>query len=176
MTTSTEGTRPRAYDPTMRSEFGTSQKTPSWDLATERRIDDGLTLARAMGWFSIGLGVAEITAGRRLARALGMKDRASMIQLYGAREIAQGIGILRAQSPDGWIMARIAGDFLDLASLAPGLSPRNKKRNRVQAAMLAVAGATALDVVCAYQLREQHRNPIREAAPQSGSGGREGVN
>lgn len=172
MTGSKEGNRPRAYDPAMSGAVGTSRSTPGWDLATERRIDDGLTLARAMGWFSIGLGVAEIVGGRRIARGLGMSGRASTVRLYGAREIGQGIGILRSQNPDGWMMARIAGDFLDLASLAPGLSPRNRRRERVQAAMLAIAGATAIDVLCAYQLLEQRRHRIREAAPRGGSGGR----
>lgn len=173
MTTTTEAPRAPAFEPAMRERVGTSRRTPRWDLATERRFDDGETLARGMGWFSIALGLAELTAGRRLARALGMPDHATLIQLYGAREIAQGLGLLRTGATEGWMVARIAGDVLDLATLAQGLSPRNRRRHRVQAAVLAVAGATLVDLISAYQLEEQRRRPIRDAAPANGSRGRQ---
>lgn len=172
MTTTTGANRARAFQPGMRDSLGTSRRTPSWDLRTERRLDDGETLARGLAWFSIGLGLAELTAGRWIADALGMRSSAPLIRLYGLREIGQGIGILRSRHPRNWIFARIAGDALDLATLAPGLSPRNRRRRRARSAALAVAGAAALDVICAYQLTEQRRHPIREAAPKSGSGGR----
>lgn len=174
MATTVDGTRARAFTPGMKDEVGTSLRTPSWDLSTERRIDDGETLARGLGWFSIGLGVAELAAGDRIARGLGMPERAGLVRLFGLRDIGQGVGILRSRDPKGWILARIAGDFLDLGALASGLSPKNRERHRVGAAMAAVAGATALDIVCAAQLREQRRRPVRRdpsaAAPAAAQG------
>lgn len=169
----TEAARAPAFQPAMRESVGTSRRTPGWNLANERRIDDGETLARGLGWFSIGLGLAELTAGRTIARGLGVQGRASVVRLFGVREIVQGVGILRSPGAEGWILARIAGDVLDLAALSPGLSVRNRRRDRVRAAVLAVAGATALDLLCVYQLRERRRRPLRAAAPASGSGGRE---
>lgn len=148
-------TRERAFEPGMRSRVGTSRNTPGWDLATERRIDDGETLARGLGWFSIGLGLAELVAPEQIARWLGMEDKTELVRLYGVREIGTGVGILANRRPVTWIWARIAGDFLDLATLAARLTPDNEgKRDHVMTAMAAVAGVTVLDVICARQLGE----------------------
>lgn len=51
-------------------------------------------LARGLGVFSIALGLYEVMAPRSLARALGMPRNTGLIQAYGVREIATGIGIL----------------------------------------------------------------------------------
>ena len=65
------------------------------DQRPRRRNGDGaLALAQGLGWFSIGLGVAELVAPAHLARFLGMEERTELIRAYGAREIATGIGIL----------------------------------------------------------------------------------
>ena len=52
------------------------------------------TLARGLGWFSIGLGLAELLAPAQGRRFLGMEEHTGLIRAYGAREIATGIGIL----------------------------------------------------------------------------------
>ena len=151
-------TRARAFEPGMKDRVGTSRKTPGWDLATERRIDDGRTLARGLGWFSIGLGLAELVAPKQIAEWLGMEDKTELVRLYGVREIGTGIGALAQRTPLTWIGARIAGDLLDLATLATALTPENEgKRGNVLTAMGAVAGVTVLDVICARQLAESKR-------------------
>lgn len=142
----------RAFRPAMAERLGTGRVTPGWDLATERRIDDGETLADAIGWFSIALGAAEIAAPGRLARWLGMEGSENLLRLYGLREIGKGVAILSNRRPAGWMWARVAGDFLDLATLAAGLTPDNPKRGNVATAMAAVAGVTVLDLVCARRL------------------------
>ena len=85
-----------------------------------RRSADAL--ARGLGWFSLGLGLAELIAPRLLGRALGMERQSGLLQAYGVREIATGLGILMSRDPTPWICGRIAGDALDLATLAAGLS------------------------------------------------------
>ena len=55
--------------------------------------------ARGLGWFSIGVGMAEILMPGTLARALNMQGREGLLQLYGLREIATGLGILNADDP-----------------------------------------------------------------------------
>jgi hypothetical protein len=157
MSTTMEGTRARAFEPAMADRLGTAGTTPGWDLATERRIDDGETLARMLGWFSIGLGLAEVAGAERLCRFLGMEDREQLVRLYGVREIAKGIGILNNRTPEKWMWGRVAGDLLDLGTLAAELESGNPKQQRVIGAMLAVAGVTVLDVITARQLSTSRR-------------------
>jgi hypothetical protein len=144
---------PAAYAPEMSDRVGSSTRTPGWDLATERRIDDGRTLARGLGWFSVGLGLAEVAAGDRMSRWLGLRGRGSLLRLYGLREIGTGVGVLSERRPEGWIWARIAGDVLDLGTLSTGLTKRNRHVHRLWGAIAAVAGVGVLDVLCAAQLR-----------------------
>jgi hypothetical protein len=155
--TTSDPTRARSFRPKHAELLGTGTTRPGWDLATERRLDDGRTLARNIAWFSIGLGVAEVAVPDRIGEYLGMEDRTRLIQLYGLREIAKGVGILSQRTPTGWLWARVAGDALDLATLATGLGSDNPKRGNVMKAMAAVAGVTALDLLCAGQLSRSTR-------------------
>ena len=81
-----------------------------------------LALAQGLGWFSIGLGAAELMAPHQLARFLGMEEHTQLIRAYGAREIATGIGILTQEDPTPWMWGRVGGDMLDLGTLALGLN------------------------------------------------------
>src|SRR5690349_17261487 len=86
---------------------------------TEQRLANGL------GWFSIGLGLAELAAPRQVARLIGARDEdntRTVLRAYGVRELAAGFGILSQTSPTGWLWGRVAGDMLDLASLGKTLS------------------------------------------------------
>ena len=154
MATDTDPTRARAFRPELAAVLGTGTATPGWDLGTERRVDDGETLAKGVGWFSIALGLAEIVAPEKIAGELGMEDRKNLFRLYGFREIAKGVGILANRKPAGWVWGRVAGDVLDLATLATGLGKDNPKRANVLKAISAVVGVTVLDVVVARQLGE----------------------
>jgi hypothetical protein len=77
--------------------------------------------ARALAWFSIGLGLAELAMPRTLARAAGMPNLPTLTRAYGLREIGTGIGILTSKDPSPWLWGRVAGDALDVATVAPGL-------------------------------------------------------
>ena len=105
-------------------------------------------LARALGWFSIGLGVAELAAPRRLTRALGIDRGSGLVRAFGAREIGPGVALLRASDPAPWLWARVAGDAMDLAALAAGFR-RSWKRAAVGAAIAGVAAVTVVDVLAA---------------------------
>lgn len=109
-------------------------------------------LARGLGWFSIGLGLLELAAARGLCRTLGLEGRETLVRSYGVREVATGVAILTSHDPTPWILGRVVGDALDLATLAQGFEgDRGQRANRV-AATAAVAGVTVLDVVCAQGL------------------------
>ena len=52
----------------------------------------GYSTARMLGWFSIGLGAAELLFPRQVSRYAGNQSP-GFLQLFGLREIAAGIGI-----------------------------------------------------------------------------------
>src|SRR5260370_15352501 len=95
-----------------------------------------MALPRGLGSFSIGLGLTEMLMTRMLNEQMGMQGKESLLRFYGAREMAAGIGILM----DPWIWGRVAGDALDLATLATGLDKQNPRRGNVAIALAAVAG------------------------------------
>ena len=112
--------------------------------------------ATALGWFSVGLGIAELLMPRILARVLGMEGRETLLRAYGAREIATGIGILNSSSPAPWIWGRVAGDALDIATLGKVFIGSDRKGS-VAMAMGAVAGVTLVDFATGQILSEIDR-------------------
>ena len=120
-------------------------------LSGGRSSDATLKLARGLGWFSLGLGTAELFAARPLARALGMTGREWLLRGYGLREVAAGAMSLSTLVAPG-ITSRIAGDALDIATLLPFTGETNPKRLNVGIALAAVLGVTVLDVVCRRSL------------------------
>lgn len=118
------------------------------------------TMARGLGWFSIGLGTTELVAADSLAEALGMEGQEGLLRLYGAREIAQGLGCLSMNPPTSAVWVRVAGDVLDIATLMAHMTPENPKRHNVVLALAAVAGVTVLDVFTGMWLSEGRRGPI----------------
>jgi uncharacterized membrane protein len=125
--------------------------------------------ARGLGWFSIGLGLAQIGAPRRVARLIGLSDdeetRNTMFAI-GLREITSGIGILSRRRPTGWVWTRVGGDLMDLALLGKALQSNQADRSRVAATSAAVLGVTVLDFMTGRQLGREGGN---------GEGGREGA-
>lgn len=127
-------------------------------------------VANGLGWFSIALGVLELLAPRPLGRAFGLGRRPGLIRAYGAREIATGVGILVSKRPAPWIVARVAGDALDIGTLAPRLRTRRYRRNAA-IALGAVAGVTTLDIANASALcagERRARQPRRDYSERSG--------
>ncbi|HEY8459805.1 MAG TPA: SRPBCC family protein [Blastocatellia bacterium] len=127
-----------------------------------RRLNEE-KIARGLGWFSIGLGLAEIAAPRELAKLIGLRgDYSGLFRLLGAREIASGIGILagrrNGESPNAfWMWSRVGGDAMDLALLGAASRLRKSDRSRIAAATAAVAGVAALDVILSQRLVRTRR-------------------
>jgi uncharacterized membrane protein len=114
-------------------------------------------LTKGLGWFSVGLGLAEIIAPRAVANVTGVQENLknrSLLRLYGLRELTAGIGILTQDRPAGWIWARVGGDVLDLSSLASALADERNDKKRVAFSIASVVGVTAADLYCAQQLEE----------------------
>lgn len=136
---------------------------------------NGRKLARGLGWFSIGLGLAEVIAPRQLGRLIGMKNGDRLLRAFGLREIATGVGLLAGNQAPGslakWMWARVGGDALDLAALGAALKANDswfdgQRRARTLAAIGAVAPVVVADLVCArrlsYQAAEEAAHPRGE--------------
>jgi uncharacterized membrane protein len=115
-------------------------------------------IARGLGWFSIGLGVAEIIAPRSLAKLIGLRgNHSGLLRMLGAREITSGIGILSGRQPKAnWMWSRVGGDAMDLALLGSAFRLRRSNRNKLAMATAAVAGVTALDAICSQRLSRRN--------------------
>lgn len=110
-------------------------------------------LAKGLGWFSVGLGLAELLAPRAIAGISGVsKQRTGLIRLYGLRELAAGIAIFSQEKPTEAMWSRVAGDALDLVSLGVACTSPDAKRGRITFATANVLAVTALDIICAKQL------------------------
>jgi hypothetical protein len=121
-------------------------------------------VARGLGWFSIGLGLAELLAPRVVVRATGLREQEALLQVYGVRETATGIGLLASSQPRRWMWARVAGDALDLATLWAAGRPRRLSTASTLATVAAVAVA---DLVCARALQSEYRHATRRVRDYS---------
>ena len=117
-------------------------------------------LAKGLGWFSIGLGALELLAARDLADGLALHGREGLVRAYGIREVMTGIAILASPDPEPWIWGRVMGDALDLATLAVGAGQaEGAEKANIGLALAAVAGVTALDILCAQGLDAEKGGP-----------------
>lgn len=131
-----------------------------------RRTSQSQKLAHALGWFSIGLGVIEALMPASVSRTSGIQGNYNLVRGYGAREIANGVGILTAKDPTPWMWARVAGDVMDISTLAA----RGGGRSSIFA-LIAVGSVTALDIFCVSKLtaeKQRQRGPKRDYRDRSG--------
>jgi hypothetical protein len=126
------------------------------------RYTQGASLARGLGWFSVGLGVAEIAAPGSVARLIGARgtDRTrKTMRALGAREVVQGVAILSRPRRPGPLWARVAGDAIDLALLGLAMRGTRTRGNRIAATIATLAGVMVLDALAAKHLARA-RSPI----------------
>jgi hypothetical protein len=125
---------------------------------------------RALGWFSIGLGLTELLAPSKLTKALGAEGKENFVRAMGARELAHGVLCLSVNNDYGaW--TRVGGDALDLAALASIYRDDNPKKGNVAMAMAAVIGCAIADLAAAQSIRNLHNRkgePVRDYSDRSG--------
>lgn len=112
-------------------------------------------LADGLGWFSIGLGLAEVAAPGTIARLIGAPDDANsrtVLRAYGAREIANGIGILSSSPHSGWLWARVAGDVLDVAAIGAAMARPGADTTKLAATCASLTPILLADIVAARRL------------------------
>lgn len=129
-------------------------------------------LATALGWFSIGLGLAEFLAPRQVARLIGIEESGGnelLLRGLGLRELTSGLGILTTRAePTRWVWSRVAGDAMDLALLGAALASDQSKKERELAATAAVLGVATLDLVNGMQLQRDSSRPERVENDEAG--------
>ena len=124
-------------------------------------------IGRSLGVFSVGLGLAELAAPRAIANLIGVDPRGvtiPVLRAFGAREVANGIGLLsRPLAPAGpW--ARVIGDLIDAAFLGWALTSKSTARRRTIGALAAVAGVMIVDAYAGIrQRRTVLGEPVRRA-------------
>jgi len=120
-------------------------------MSVQVRVREKDSLARFLGWFSLGLGTAQVVAPRALCLAVGASGNGrgpALMRLLGVRELTQGVGILVRPRPTTWLWSRVAGDALDLSLLAvTGI-----KHRRVRT-VFAAANVLAVTVPDVYESR-----------------------
>ncbi|CDG85591.1 SRPBCC family protein [Janthinobacterium agaricidamnosum] len=132
------------------------------DGRAERRQDSGRKqdqqinqLSTMLGWLSIGIGLMQLLAPRRVARVTGLPASPLLLRVIGLREVACGIGLLNQRSSPAWNWSRVAGDAMDLTLLGVAAGGSGSARKRIAATAVMVAGVTALDVVASKQTGPQ---------------------
>ena len=113
---------------------------------------DGIGLARFLGWFSLGLGVAEVAAPGALSRRLGLAGGPNLLRAFGLRELVAGGVILARPAGAAGPAFRVAGDAMDIAVLAQACRRTNPNRATAAVSLGLVAGVTALDILCTARL------------------------
>ena len=137
------------------------------DMDTRTRLSGRPKALRSaavgLGLFSIGLGAVELLAPRALARATGLKGQESLLRAYGLREIASGLGLLASDDPRNWLWARLAGDALDVSTLATrAFGGASGEASNARKALLLTAPIGALDLL--FALMAQSRDDARKRA------------
>ncbi len=157
---------------------GSHERRQNGGSQSETRSQEGNAdqLARFLGWFSIGLGAAELLAPRQLADLIGVDNKPGVFRMMGLREIGHGIAILSQEQPAPGVWSRVAGDILDLALLGTQLDSDNPEREKTLAATMSVLGVTAVDLYTARSLSKEPNGANgssrkrRSGAPESGHG------
>jgi uncharacterized membrane protein len=128
------------------------------------RAPQAVRLSRGLGWFSLALGIAELTIPRAVARMIGVAPRGAtpwVLRAIGAREVLVGLGALVRPHRPAALWGRVAGDAMDLALLGAAVNGRRTNRPRIAGAIAAVAGMTALDIVAGRRVQRRYRQANR---------------
>jgi uncharacterized membrane protein len=146
---------------------GTAQiHTPEMDRRGERLDPVTSRLATGLGWFSFGLGVAQVVAPGAVCRLIGVNDNARnrwVMRSVGVRELAAWQGIIGKSRTATWLWGRVAGDIKDLSLLGAALTDDDNERDRVAVALMSVAGVTALDLIAGVRATRATRSTDERA-------------
>lgn len=117
------------------------------------------TLSMNLGLGAIGLGVWGFFFPKHVARTLGIRAPAPVVQgLFGLRELWTGFTLAGDPTKSEMLWTRVAGDVFDLAVLRMLDNRRNPKRGVARAALGFVLAAAALDLLAAIRMSDVQRS------------------
>lgn len=131
------------------------------------RTRDKDNLAQFLGWFSVGLGTAQLALPRALCKLIGSTDQGSaplLMRAMGLRELTQGVGILARPRPTWWVWSRVAGDALDLGALVLVGLRNPGRRGRTAFALASVAPIVVADLFESRALARK-QGPVQAGRP-----------
>src|SRR3954464_6785128 len=131
-------------------------------LPPERR------LAKFLGAFSFGLGIAQLAAPDRVNKLIGVKDtpKTRAIQrAIGVQELSAAQGIFAFSPPTPVLWSRVAGDVVHLGLLAKARGNRRSDKSKLTRTIGAVAGIGLIDAL--VSARYQSRWPKEPTAGQN---------
>ncbi|MDB5329221.1 MAG: hypothetical protein JWP03_372 [Phycisphaerales bacterium] len=113
---------------------------------------------RALGFASIGIGLAELTMPEKIEQWLGIGrgQHSNILRVLGARELMHGADILTHRDPTPGVWSRVAGDALDGALFA-AVARKTRRPSGYATAALLLLGITVADVVFAKRLSRRRR-------------------
>jgi hypothetical protein len=117
-------------------------------LPPERR------LAKLLGAFSFGLGVAQLAVPDRVNELIGVKDTPTtrtIQRAVGVQELGAAQGVFALSPPTPVLWARVAGDAAHLGLLAKALGNRRNDNSKLKNAIGAVAGIALVDLLIALR-------------------------
>lgn len=114
--------------------------------------------SKALGWYSVVLGAAQIVKPELVAKISGLDDSAGreVIRFTGFRELITGVGILARPRDPRWLWVRLAGDVIDLAYLGYKVGT-SRSRLRLLGSVASVLALTAVDGMVAANLERPAR-------------------
>jgi hypothetical protein len=116
---------------------------------------DEHALTRALGWVSVGVGLASLAAPVPVMNAFGIGERPKIGRFLGARDIVLGAGLLRGEDKAAWARARGVSDALDAALILGGAATGAFRRDRAPVGLAMAAGLSVLSFRLARRLDER---------------------
>ncbi|WP_224364587.1 hypothetical protein [Hyalangium versicolor] len=121
---------------------------------------DASRLSRGLGWWSVGLGLAELTFAEQFCQRLGFRGRLGLVRAHGLREVLKGLGLLTQRDPRPWLWGRLAGDAFDLCVLGVTLRRTEVPWAWKLAVGLTAAGLTVADALAVRGLGTKQRSDV----------------
>lgn len=154
---------PRSWAPGA-AERGAEARTMAVPLPHGRRLRVTTDRVRArpavspqlslmLGQNALGLAAWGLLAPKGVNRFLGLDTSPQATQLvFGLRELATGLTLTSDPTRADALWARVAGDALDIAVLAPLTRADHPKRGNARFALGAVLAVTLLDIIAAVRM------------------------
>jgi uncharacterized membrane protein len=132
-------------------------------------------IATGLGWFSLGLGAAQLLAPGALNRLAGIHDDAAARlaqRIVGVREVGAFAAIMADRPrPALPLWSRVGGDLMDLALLARAWERKRESTPRVALTIANIVGVTGLDTYAAIRHTRAERRHEPESEGKAAGGG-----